>query len=509
MTHSPLLLGLDLGTQAVKAVLVQGNGVVLGSASLERGPTQPRPGWMEMDPEQDWWGAGLHVIRKLLNAHPHAAQNIAGVGVCGLVPCLCLLAADGQALRNAILYSDNRALDELDWSIENTGIALTAEAVTPKLVWVRRHEPMLFHKAWKVLSAHNYMVYRLTGRACMDYDTAGIMGGVFNAPAKAWNTDVSRKLEIPAALWPDLLPATAVAGQINSEAARQTGLPEGTPVIAGSGDTFPTMVGCGAVEPGDAMISFGTTGLLTVTTRPLLESVGGPHFDHGDGQAAVLWVANVLSAGRLVRWFFDQFAQAEQLVATRTGSDPFAFLETEAARLPAGADGLIVLPHWMGCRSPAPDPTLRGAVLGLTPAHTSGHIYRAMLESFAFNVRQNYGAARGQVQRLVGTAGGARSRLWRQIMCDVLETPIEYHPSASGGLGIAFLAAFGLGLVQDFSDIKTRWLHNLEVCQPNPPAVNMYNRLYPVYCEFDRLLCEPFAHLYEAVHGNWQQDDGE
>ncbi|MGQ9665981.1 MAG: FGGY-family carbohydrate kinase [Anaerolineae bacterium] len=497
MSRPALLMGVDIGTQGVKGVLVDAQGTVRASAGIARGPGHPRPGWAEMDAERDWWIPAAEIMRRLAAQAKEEIRSLAAVGVCGLVPCLCPLDAEGRPIRPAILYSDNRALEELAWANARAGLSLTAEAVVPKLLWLQRHEPDIFARTATVLSAHNYVVLRLTGRHSMDYDTASIMGGIFDPREKRWDAQVCRQLGIPMEIWPPLYPAIGVVGEVSPDAAWQTNLPAGVPVIAGTGDTFPTIVGCGAVEPGDAMLSFGTTGLLTITRRPLVESVEGPHFSSADGTAAVDWGANILSAGRLVEWFLREFGEPERIVAERTGQSPFYLLEEAASRVPPGAEGLIALPHWLGRRTPTPNATLRGAILGLSPSHSAAHIYRALMESFAFNVRQSLPAHRSSITRLVATAGGARSRLWRQICSDVLDMPMEYYPPASGALGTAFLAGWAVGQVADFSAIRTQWLKELEMVWPDAGARAIYDRLFPIYEEFDAAVAGPFAHLAE------------
>jgi xylulokinase len=495
------LLGLDIGTQAVKGIIVRSTGNLIAQASVDLGGRRIIKKWVEMDAERDWWGCCLAVIHELFDRAEVKPQDIAAIGVCGLVPCLCPLDRQGRPLRPAILYADNRALDELAWVNEQTNLALSAEAVIPKLVWLRQHEPDVFRQTHTILSAHNYVVYRLTGQLSMDYDTASIMGGVFDTAAREWNPATCRGLGLPPQVLPPLFPATGEVGAVSQEAARATGLTAGIPVIAGSGDTFPTMVGCGAIEPADAMISFGTTGLLTVTDRLLVESAEGPHFRTGAGGGVVTWGANVLSAGRLVRWYRDQFGAAEMNVATRTRGNEYALLDAGAAQVSPGAEGLVVLPHLLGRRTPAPDATLRGAILGLSPSHTAAHVYRAILESFAYNLRQGFDPLRQRIKRSVATAGGARSPLWRQIMADVLYTPLAYHPRSSGALGIAFMAGYATGLVSDFKQIKTRWLRGAEITQPDPAAHAEYDRLFRIYCEFDQALAKPYADLAAVTEG--------
>jgi xylulokinase len=489
-------LGLDLGTQSVKGVLVDGQGIVHARAQVNRPPRFPQEGWVEMDAELDWFAPAVEVIRTLLADQPERARGVLAVGVCGLVPCLCPLDGEGQPLRPAILYADNRALDDL--AQVPARLALTAEALTPKLLWLKRREPQVYAAARKVLSAHNYVVYRLTGRMCVDYDTASIFGGIFDPRSKTWDQSALAELGLKADLWPDLLPATAAAGEVSAAAARLTGLLAGTPVLTGTGDTFPSIVGCGAVEPGDAMISAGTSGLLTLTQRPLLESVMGPHFDDGSGLAAVRWAANVLSAGQLVSWY----ASLLNLPGTQCAvedEDLLRLLEEGARQVPPGAEGLLALPHWQGRRSPQPDAHVRGGLIGLTPRHSDAHIYRALLESFGYNLRQGLDPIRAEVKRVVITGGGAKSPLWREILAGILEVEVEFSPCTSTALGMAFLAAWGVGGVHDFDTVRTLWLGQMELVQPDGAAGAAYRRAYAAYQVFDQALAQGYARTLPAM----------
>lgn len=495
MQTGKLLLGIDIGTQAVKGILVDLEGNIYAQIALERGPKNPHPGWVEMNPEKDIWGACVQVIKKLFASTAASPGNVAVIGVSGLVPCLCPIDEYGSPVGDMILYSDNRAIDELSWVEEASGLRLTAEAVIPKLIWIRNREPERFARIKTVFSAHNYAVFRLTGERCIDYDTAAILGGIFDVQKKSWAGEILQRLQFPLSLFPPPKPATSVVGKVTEAAAKQTNLPAGIPVIAGSGDTFPTMIGCGVVDPGDAMVSFGTTGLLTQTKKPLVESAEGPHFDDGSGNASVAWIANVLSAGHLVHWYCEQFGTVEKTAASRMGCSIHSVLDAKASRLPPGAEGLIVLPHWLGRRTPTPDPHIRGAMIGFTPSHTSVHIYRAILESFAYNLRQTFTLASLSISRVVATAGGARSKLWRQIVTDILNRQIEYYPAASGSLGIAFLAGYAAGLIQDFENIKRSWLRDPEITLPDPESVPVYDRYFDIYCSFEQQMSASFMEL--------------
>jgi len=493
-------LGLDIGTLGVKGVIVSVDGQVVARARLDHDVSHPQPGWAEQDGEARWWGDGVSVIRELLDAPGVDPACIASIGVCGLTPCLCLVDGDGRPLRPAILYSDNRALTQLARAQAALGLPLTAQAITPKWAWLAEHEPEVLRRARWVLSSHNYVVYRLTGIASMDYDTASIVGGAFDARRKAWDTSACAALGLDVGLLPPPRAATDVVGGVTLDAAQATGLRPGTPVIAGTGDTFPTIVGCGAVAPGDAMISFGTTGLLTLTTRPLELAATGPHFEAEAEGGSVAWAANVLACGRLLAWYREAFGAS--VVGTGLAPAPaassvpdFATLDHCAATIPAGSEGLVALPHLMGRRTPTPDPYARGVLFGLTPAHTAAHVYRALLESFGYAVRQGFDPIRPLVRRVIATAGGAASPLWRQIVANILDAPIEYHYQASGSLGIAFLAAYATGLAGGFETIRDDWLARPELTLPDAGTRRCYDDLYKLYCHLDSSLSAAFAML--------------
>jgi xylulokinase len=260
------------------------------------------------------------------------------------------------------------------------------------------------------------------------------------------------------------------------------------------------------------MISFGTTGLLTLTTRPLQAAAGGPHFEAEAEGGAVAWAANVLACGRLLTWFRDAFGIAvvadagtsdrPPLHAATDNAPDFAYFDRCAEAIPAGSEGLVALPHLMGRRTPTPDPQARGVLFGLTPGHTAAHIYRALLESFGYALRQGYDPIRSRVHRIIATAGGAVSPLWRQIVADILDAPIEHHPQSGGSLGIAFLAGYASGLVGRFEAIRDTWLVGPELSVPDAGRRRHYEELYRLYCHLDSGLSAAFAMLPASAGRN-------
>jgi xylulokinase len=502
---TPTICGLDIGTLGVKGVIVTVHATdelgapserIKAQARVDHAINEPKRGWSEQDADSQWWGDTVTVIRELLAQASVDPQSIVAIGVSGLTPCLCLLDADGLPIRPAILYGDNRALAQLARARTVLDPALTAQAITPKWLWLSEFEPSALARASAICSSHNYVVFRLTGRLAVDYDTASIFGGIFDADRRSWERSACEALGLDASLLPVPCAVTDVVGHVSTAAARVTGLPAGIPVIAGTGDTFPTIVGCGAIAPGDAMVSFGSTGLLTLTTRPLASAVHGPHFMDAAEGGAVKWATNVLACGRLLTWFREGFGAA--ITGCEAGPDglpTLASLDSRAAEITAGSNNLVALPHLLGRRTPQPDPSARGVLFGLAPGHSALHVYRALLESFGYAVRRGYEPIIPEVRRIVATAGGAASAPWRQILADILAREIEYFPGASGALGVAFIAAYATGCVERFEDIRDHWLSGPVLTRPIPANAERYDALYRVYCCLDDGLDQAFELL--------------
>jgi xylulokinase len=270
------------------------------------------------------------------------------------------------------------------------------------------------------------------------------------------------------------------------------------------------LVGCGAVAPGDAMIALGTTGLLTLTTRRLETAAAGPHFGTVAGEGAVLWAANVLACGQLLAWFQQELGPAVDFPCGSSGTGApavrtpavrtpdFRALDAAAARIPPGSRGLVALPHLMGRRTPTPDPTARGVFVGLTPSHTAADLYRGLLEAVGYALRRGFDPIRPQVRRVIATAGGASSPLWRQILADILETAIEHHPAASGALGIAFLAGHATGRLASFEALRHTWLAEPTITNPDAAAQAVYRARYQAYCLLEEVLGPVYALLDNA-----------
>jgi xylulokinase len=470
-----LLLGLDIGTSSSKAILAGADGTVVATAQREHPLSLPRPGWAEHDAERVWW-TDLRALLAELGRKPLA--HVRGICVSGIGPCLLPLDAHDVPLRPAVLYGiDTRASAEVDELTEQYGAyavlasggsPLTAQAVGPKLLWLRRHEPAVWERTARFAMASSFAVLRLTGEYVLDHHSASQCNPLYDLDGSRWREDwadeIAPGLELPRLLWPG-----ETAGLLSMEAARDTGLPAGTPVAAGTIDAWAESLSAGVVSPGDTMLAYGTT-MFFVNIAPAARPHPSLWLTAGVAPGSRTIAAGMATSGALTNWLREL-----------TGSPPFQELVSEAAATPPGADGLVALPYFAGERTPLFDPTARGALLGLTLSHGRGHLYRAMLEATAFGVRHNLEAielAGGDPHRLVAVGGGTRGGLWTQIVSDITGRPQSIPEVTIGAsYGDAQLAAGAAGLLE----LGARWNPIADTVRPRAELRTLYEELYAVY----------------------------
>jgi xylulokinase len=483
-----LVLGLDVSTTATKAILVDDAGGVAGSGSSVYDYAVPRPLWSEQDP-QLWWTATQAAIREALADAGVRGGVVAAVGLAGQMHGAVLLDAADDPLRPAILWNDQRTAAECDEIrdrvggrrlIEITGNDALTGFTAPKLLWVRRHEPDVWEKVAHILLPKDFVRHRLTGDRAVDRaDGAGTL--LLDLAGRDWSTEVLEVLEIERALLPDTHEGPSVTGAVSATAAEATGLAPGTPVVAGGGDQAANAVGVGAVDPGVVALSLGTSGVVfAATDRPLIEPHGRVHaFCHS---APGRWhlMSVMLSAAGSLRWFRDTLAPELE----------YGAIDTVAATVPAGSDGLLFLPYLTGERNPHPDPLARGAFVGLTVTHERRHLARAVLEGVAFGLRDGMdlmtSAGLPAPAQIRASGGGVTSTVWRQILADVLQAEIATVGTTEGAaFGAALLAAVGAGWFDDVSSAAGRTVSVTPVAEPGPDApayaeaLVSYRALYP------------------------------
>jgi xylulokinase len=514
MTESDLLLGLDIGTQGVKGALVTADGRVVARGQVEHDCTYPRPGWCEQDMRRNWWENPVRVIRCLLVAPGIDPARIGAIGICGLYPALGPTDAEGAPIAGAILYSDNRALAEVDEINRAQGLKLTSEELTPKLLWFLRHQPELASRMRMFFDAAHYAVYKLTGAYVIDTITVGLFGAIHSAPTASWREAACERFQIPLSILPSVEPPARIIGTVHEAAAEATGLLRGTPVLTGMPDLVASIVSAGATRADEAVAYYGTAGLVPVLKDDLLHALWHP-FPEEDGYLFD-YPAYSLAVGDAVRWFRDQFGGLEiEAEAGGTGPSAYARLDALAQEIPPGSEGLFLLPYFQGQRTPDFDPAATGVFFGVRKSHTRAHFFRAVLESFGYSIRHGLEACfPGGVplRRLVATGGGARSPLWRQIVSDITGLQQEYVPEADGPIGAAYVAGLAIGWFRDFELLQRDWVERSDSTAPDREVKGVYDLLYPFYRDLHEWLRQAYAvhhRLVRAPGASGCSDGGE
>jgi xylulokinase len=493
-----LVIGLDIGTSSTKAVAVDAGGTVVAAVSGSHRTSQPRPGWFEQDAQAVWWEQSCELLRALLADERVRPAAVRAVGLSGLGPCLLACDKAGNPMRPAILYGiDTRASAEVAELTERLGAssilaragsALSSQAVGPKLLWLQRHEPETWARTARWFSASSFLVQRLTSEYLIDHHTASQFDPMYDVRAHSWAGDwaaaLSPGVPLPRLAWPG-----EIAGQVTAAASAATGLPTGTPVLAGTVDAWAEAHSVGVRRPGDLMIMYGST-LFLVGVDPAASPHPGLWLTAGLTPGSGTLAAGMATGGLLANWVAD------------TAGRPVGELVKAAGLVSAGADGLVLLPYFAGERSPLFDPDARGAALGLTLAHTPAHLMRAALEAVALGVRHNLEAfdsvrPAGSSWRAVAVGGGvgrapaarddtagqpgpavAASALWPQIVSDVCGRAQDIPAQTVGAsYGDALLAAAAVGLVPP----ETDWTKIVATVQPRPELAELYDRRYAVY----------------------------
>ena len=498
MSDDRLLLGIDIGTSSSKGVLVNLEGQIVAQHSVAHGFDMPRPGWAEQDADAVWWHDFCLISRRLIQRAAIDPQRIAGVACSAIAPTMLPLDASHRPLRPAILYGmDTRAsreIEELTQSIgadalfERSGQLLSAQSVGPKVLWYRRHQPELFQKTRKIVTAATYLVFRLTGRFVLDYYVAPYFAPFFDVQRLAWDESMVEAI-CPIEWLPETRWSVEQAGRVTAKAAAETGIPAGTPVAVGTADAAAEAVAAGAVEPGDLMVMYGTTLFLIQTTaeyRPHRDLWASVHVMSGHAILA----AGLSTSGALLTWFRDEFAHAERELESKTGVNAFALLAEKAAGVSPGSEGLITLPYLSGERTPINDAKAKGLIFGLTLLHGAAHVYRSCLEGIAYGLRHNI-EAMGEVdawpRRLVAIGGGAKDPLWLQICSDVTGLPQDVPRQTIGAaFGDAYLAGYAAGIYHDSRPLRQTWVKIDHTIRPLPQAKEIYDQLYPVYRDLYR-----------------------
>ena len=477
-------LGVDIGTGGSRALVVNAEGrIIAGITAAHDEMAMQQPLWAEQRPE-NWWDAASLAINGALKEAGIAASDVKGVGLSGQMHGLTLLDAEDQVIRPALIWCDQRSQPQVDWVNAKLGrervLEYTANPVLtgftlPKLLWVRDHEPALFEQVRKVLLPKDYVRFRLTGEYATDVsDASGT--ALFNVVERRWSTEMVSALGLDASILPRVYESPEITGTVSADAAAATGLRAGIPVVGGGGDQAASAVGNGVVEPGFVSCTLGTSGVVFAHMEQVAyDPAGRVHtFCHAvPGKWHVMGVTQ--GAGLSLQWFRRELAPGVEYNA----------LMEEAAKAPAGSQGLYWLPYLMGERTPHLDAEARGGWMGLTARHQRSDLIRSLIEGVCYSQRDCLDIIEGlgvPVESVRASGGGAKSPFWRQVLADVLgKKTVTLETQEGSAYGAALLAMTGTGVFASVPEACRAVVREVSSIQPERENLDTYRSGHRIY----------------------------
>ena len=503
-----VFLGIDIGTSGTKTLAIDERGKILAAAMDHYPCYVPKPLWSEQDPE-DWWRATVSTVQAVVKKAALKPAEVKAIGLSGQMHGSVFLDKKDRVIRRALLWNDQRTAAECDEIERKAGgraklIKMVANpALTgftaPKILWLRNHEPRHFAALKKVLLPKDDIRRRLTGEYASEVsDASGTL--LLDVTRRAWSKPLLAKLELDADLLPPTYESEQVTGKLKADVAELLGLSTDCVVVGGAGDCAAGAVGNGIVNTGTLSTSIGTSGVMFVHSDEVkIDPAGRVHtFCHAvHGKWHMMGVN--LSAGGSFQWFRNELCKAEMAQAVKLGVDPYELLTQEAGGVPPGSQGLFFLPYLSGERTPHADPDARGSFVGLTLAHTRGHMVRSILEGVTYSMRDSLEIFRElevPVRQIRASGGGSRSPLWRQIQADVFGQKVVTINSEEGpAYGVALLAAVGAGAFKNIREACAAAIRVASETAPNRAAVKIHNRAFPEYQQLYRSLKADFKRI--------------
>jgi xylulokinase len=501
-----IFLGLDIGTTSTIGILIDTEGATLATAQRPSALVSRHANWAEEDPEL-WWSNCRALIGELLKTAGVSADKIAAVGVTGMVPAVVLLDRQGKLLRPSMQQNDARATREIaemqarfdaEKFFKLTGGSINQQVVAPKLRWIERNEPAVFAEIATVFGSYDYIAYRLSGARSIEQNWA-LESGLMDLASRKFSPELVAEASVSPEVLPPIHASQDIIGAVTAEAAEATGLKAGTPVVAGCADHVVSAYVAGAAKDGDLVLKFGGAGDILLSTAKAAADprlfidyhVLPDHFFTNGCTAA---------SGSLLNWIVRELAAGEAEKAKAAGLSVHAYLDRLASELPAGSEGVVLLPYFLGEKTPLHDPHARGTIVGLGLHHKIAHVWRAALEGVIFGFRHHVEVFREmglEVHRVFACDGGAASDLWLQIAADVLGvavTRVDKHPGSC--LGAAYVAGYGIGAFKDLAGVS-RYVAAGRVFRPDPARQAVYHRAYGNYRE----IYERLKTLYPKLDG--------
>jgi sugar (pentulose or hexulose) kinase len=506
------LLGIDYGTGGAKACIINPEGDVLGFTFEEYPFIYEKPGWSEHDPELYWEIACRLIQGAIAQAHVNP-QEIRGIAVSSALPSLVMVDRDHNPIHRAYNLMDRRATKEVEWLKENvgeerifqiSGNRLEDHPTIVNLLWEKHNRPDSFKRIYKAVTIDGFITLKLTGKAVLNYSAGAFYGVAYDLRQLRFDEGLLNEIGIDPCLMPDLYRCEEIIGEVAPEAAAETGLAPGIPVAAGQVDCNAGYLGAGAIEEGDVQSNLGSVGNFGVIHKRVeynFSPIGHLMINFPytvDSEHTYITVPTTMTGGQSIRYLRDNFSQVEIEVERVLGVSSYDVLNMEAAKVPAGSEGLIILPFLMGERTPIWDVQARGVIFGLSLNHTKGHVVRAMMEAVAYAMYDSFRLIKEAGLKvnlpLVLNEGGAVSKLWRQIIADVFNVPIVLVKRRTGApFGDAILAGVATGVFEDFNVAK-EWAEYIEPMEPDRETHERYMAYFDLY-----------KRLYEHTKDDFQE----
>lgn len=508
------LVGIDLGTTNAKGIIFDEDGIAISSATVTYPLIYPGPNMVEQS-ANDWWSATVDILRKITAASGDSVtQNIQGICVSSQIPSLLPLDKDGNILRNALIWMDKRSYSELDYILNKIGLSeyVNSAGAQPdvaflpcKILWFKNNEPELFAKTYRILQASSYINYKLTGKMAMDIDQASLCQ-CLDLRTLRWSESISRAIETDlSSILPEPVKSDTIIGYVTAEAAHETGLTIGIPVVAGASDATASMYATGLSKIGEAAESSGTTSLVFVGhTRPTRTDIPIVAKPCSIAGMPYLFNAPINTYGASINWYLANLGKAENDYAEAHHINVFDYINELALQSPAGSNGLIYFPYLLGERAPLWNSYARGMFIGLSLDTERKHIIRSIFEGTGFALRHVLDTVKdagASANCLRITGGGAKSRTWSQIKASILHLPVLIMDEKSGSVpfGDALIAGHALGIYPDLTESIKKLIQVKEIIEPVEEWSNVYDKLYPFYIDMYRHLDADLAKLKKVM----------
>jgi xylulokinase len=484
------VLGLDIGTTSTIGILIALPDRVLAKTSRPVTLSSPNVGWAEENPD-DWWTNVTQIIPELLAQAGVPAASIEAVGVTGMLPALVTLDENDAIIRPSIQQSDGRCgeqvaeiaaeVDEAAFT-QTAGNGINQQLIAAKLRWLEEHEPENFKRIATVFGSYDFINWKLTGKKAIEQNWA-LEAGFVDLETNALSDELIALSHLPRACIPDKIGSEQILGHVTQSAMLATGLRAGTPVVGGAADHIASGFAAGVRAPGDMLLKFGGSIDVLIATD---KASPDPRMFLDYHLIPGLFMPNgcMASGGSSLNWFVDKFAGGEAAAARESGLSMHQHLDAIASATPPGADGVQIIPYFLGEKTPIHDTDARGIIHGLSLNHDVRHVWRAMLEGYAYALRHHadvFDEMGHPAKRVLASDGGANSQFWMQICADVLQQPVqllEGHPGSC--LAAAWVAAMGIGMTDDWAGID-RFVTYGKLLQPAPDTAETYDEGYRLF----------------------------